>query len=595
MSGKVTVVVFAHEYPELLSESLESVLEQTYPDLEIVVAAPASTGDRLNNPLGQYKDRLIYCETDSVDHGGMMNAALQTSTGDFVTSLNAGDVLLPNKIRLQVEEFGKNPDVGLVLTGCLVVDEDNNIRNIVNVPGSSQKPLLFFLLYGYTFDGGKVMVRRECYDRVGPYKEGLAAEHDVWIRLAEHYEIGVVNSPLLKQKFHPIDKEVNERLRQDTRQVIFQAVDSVALEDIFPRLRSCPDDPSIRSSAYAAIGAILMAYELFPNARDSFARAHQLCPDTALNLMWLGILSRRAGKYEAALKFFAGVPEGDRFYLDARWAATLTRQVQKASKGVTSKLRTELINEHNILLQLTLELADGKTHGTTQLLSDVVEEIQPYLGWDISQVLGALFKGRELMKDEWNTRSPQGRDEVVNFYKETENYIFDLAWWHRDFGRKQLTTAAIDICRQNRSRKILDFGCGTGQDGILFAEAGFDVTLGDLPGKTFDYAKWRIEKSGLDIDFVNSDGLTERYDAILCFDVLEHIWEPGEIVKYLYQHLSDGGILLVTTHFGHSEEHPMHLARNDKYMGDNFTEMMSEAGFRMESWSRAPFVFHRSA
>ena len=334
-----------------------------------------------------------------------------------------------------------------------------------------------------------------------------------------------------------------------------------------------------------------MEHKLYASAKDNFAKAHQLCPDASIHQMWMGILSCRVKDYQTALSYFAEVPQGDRFYLDAKWAIVLTSQAQKGPTKAQSKLSAELASEYNILLQITLDLASGKLHHTGPLLSDIAEEAQLYLGWDMLQVLEALFKGTKMIRDEWNRKSPQTRDDIIDFYKETENYIFDLAWWHRGPERRQLTRAAINICWRNSSRKILDFGCGIGQDGILFAEAGFEVTLADLPGKTFDFAKWRVERRGLKIKLVNSDELSQKYDAILCFDVLEHLWEPREIVEYLCNHLSDNGILLVTAHFERTEIHPMHLERNVRYLGRAFLEMMSQAGFRMEPWSRTPLVF----
>ncbi len=148
---------------------------------------------------------------------------------------------------------------------------------------------------------------------------------------------------------------------------------------------------------------------------------------------------------------------------------------------------------------------------------------------------------------------------------------------------------------RNNIQKVLDFGCGIGQDGIMFAEAGFDVALADLPGKTFDFAKWRVNRRKLDIKLVSSDDLNEIYDAILCFDVLEHLWKPKEAIEYLYAHLIDNGILLVTASFEHSEIHPMHLEQNAKYIGKEFIRMMNNVGFHIEPSSRMPLIFRKAS
>ena len=65
-------MVLAHDHPERLSESLDSVLGQTYSNLETIVVAPASADDELRNTLEQYRDRLSYCETESTSRVVMM-------------------------------------------------------------------------------------------------------------------------------------------------------------------------------------------------------------------------------------------------------------------------------------------------------------------------------------------------------------------------------------------------------------------------------------------------------------------------------------------------------------------------------------------
>ncbi len=236
---------------------------------------------------------------------------------------------------------------------------------------------------------------------------------------------------------------------------------------------------------------------------------------------------------------------------------------------------------------------DSKKERNNHLTSteDLVSEIQEYLGWDISRAVESLSKGTRMLAEEWNNLNPQTPEEIIDFYKKADHYIFDLAAWHRTPERRNRTLASISLCKQEGITSVLDFGCGIGQDGILFAESGFRVTLSDLPCKTFDFARWRVKKKGLSIKLVNSSELEEKYECILCFDVLEHIWDPREVIQYLKRHLSDRGILLVTVAFYHNEIHPMHLQKNEKYRGIEFYQLMTTLGFRWEPpWNRIPFV-----
>jgi 2-polyprenyl-3-methyl-5-hydroxy-6-metoxy-1,4-benzoquinol methylase len=589
MGEKVTVIIIANDHPEWLAESIDSVLGQTYSDVEVLVIVPVSKGGLFEDLLKRYKDKLNCLFAESENPGVLMSSALENASGEFIAKLNEGDILSADNIKLRVEAF--DPDTGMVATAYQVIGEDGNMQDTVYMPDFDGREVLSFLLYWHVFDKSNVMVRRECYQRAETYKESMAAEIDMLIRLARCCKIAKIKEPLAMCRIPSGDNQLREDIRRDTLRVIYDSVNSIPLEEIFPYLQGNPENDLARLGALCIVGVILMEQRLYASAKDSFGKARQLRRDILLPYLWLGILERRIGDHETSVKYLQRIPEGDKFYFDAQWAIHITSRIQDPSKGDQEKLRTELTDEYDSLLKLTLDLATGGIVDLDELPADIAEEVQSYLGWDASRILDAIYRGRELMREEWNTKNPQSESGILDFYKETENYIPDLAWWHRGFERKKLTRAAIEVCKQNDACKVLDFGCGIGQDGILLAESGFQVTLADLPGKTFEFAKWRVMRRGLDVKLISSDKLREKYDAILCFDVLEHLWEPGEVLEYLYKHLSDKGILLVTAHFQHTDTHPMHLERNARYLGDEFIGMMSQIGFSLDESVRMPLVF----
>lgn len=582
MDEKVTVIIPVYNYPEWLKESLQSVLGQTYPNIEIIAVSSLSTGDSIGDLAEEYGDKITHIKTRYESYGLMMNEALKHAKGAFIVYLNEGSILMPESLEFQVKVLEKNTDMGLVFSAYHTIDRDGNIQENVIIPGTIQPNVLLFLLCDQIFNGSVAMIRRECYQQPGLYIDSMAAKYDMWIRLARHYNIGVINKPLLRQRVYPDNDQLKYRARKDTQHIIFEALATIPLEEIFPKIISQPEDSPIRSFAHAAKGMILMMHGFNERAIDNFIEAGKIRPDISIHRMWMGLLSLRNKDYQTALNYFVDVPEGDIFFYNARWIMTLISRIQDASADVQSRCQTEIGKEYNFLMRATISLACGKALDKAQTKSDVAEEARIYLGWDVSRVFESLFDGTKMIADEWNRRSPKTPDDVINFYKEAENYIFDLAWWHRSPERQMLTIVAMRVCRKNGSQKVLDFGCGIGQDGITFAENGFDVTLADLSSRAFDFAKWRAERRKLPIKFVNSGELKDKYDAILCFDVLEHIWEPRETIEYLYNHLTDNGILLVTASFKPEDVHPMHLKQNARYLGEEFVKMMNNAGFRFE-------------
>ena len=199
-----------------------------------------------------------------------------------------------------------------------------------------------------------------------------------------------------------------------------------------------------------------------------------------------------------------------------------------------------------------------------------------------------------LLAEEWRAMQPTTPQEIRAFYSQTENTIFDLAMWHQLPHIRTQTECIVRFCVEQQQVRVVDYGCGIAEEGIALAEAGCDVTLVDIPGQTFDFAKWRAKQRGLNvtcIDAIHDAPLQEMYDSIICLEVLEHLWDCPGTVRHLRGHLHPLGFLIATISFSHTESHPMHLAKNDRYQGEAFLQMMQERGFTLTDANFGPMVF----
>lgn len=320
----------------------------------------------------------------------------------------------------------------------------------------------------------------------------------------------------------------------------------------------------IDAAGYGMVGAKQMQYKHYSEAMDSFAHAYDLYP-SGLFRIFSGICAVASENSSEAYDIFSDVEKDDLYYLDAQYTMSL-------AKG--RKYR-RVVFERELLLQIMEEISHGDIN-ERDLISFKIDQLMDYFKSDAPGMIEAYFKAHSRMNKEWEEQSPKTRDEVLSFYQNTDKFIFHLSWRRSDPDRRLLTKSALVASAGKQT--VLDFGCGIGDDGIEFARKGFDVTISELPSKTFDYALYNIERSGYDIKTVVTDELKEQYDVILCFDVLEHVWEPEEMVTYLREHLNPGGLLLAKIAYGYSEKHPMHLARNDKHLN-----VVDLSGFALQS------------
>lgn len=125
MSELVSVIIPAYNGDRYLTEAIDSVLQQSYSNIEIIVVDDGST-DQTQQHLRSYGSRIrsIYQTNQGV--AAARNCGFQLAQGKYVAFLDQDDVLLPDKIALQVDCFQSNLKVGIVHSGWRLVDAEKN-------------------------------------------------------------------------------------------------------------------------------------------------------------------------------------------------------------------------------------------------------------------------------------------------------------------------------------------------------------------------------------------------------------------------------------------------------------------------------------
>ncbi len=227
-------------------------------------------------------------------------------------------------------------------------------------------------------------------------------------------------------------------------------------------------------------------------------------------------------------------------------------------------------------------------------LNEALKEIAEYKKIDfkeiaetydkVSKKFSGYVKWSNLSANEWNQMqiNQENIQNVMEFYKKTPNYIFELMEYHSTKGKQNLSKTVIDFCKKNNLKNILDFGAGVCQDSIIASKNDLNSTAADIPGKTFDFGKWRIEKYNLKIKTINifdENPIKENYDAITCFEVLQHVVNPEKTLSHLIKHLNIQGVLFITTRF--KNNYSLALKHNE-HLEDTFEEMVKKSNLIIE-------------
>ena len=197
----VSVIIPAYNAEAYIAETVQSALDQTYRDFEIIVVDDGST-DRTAECLEPFGDKVRVLRQPNGGVAQARNNGVKASSGAWLAFLDADDLWLPRKIERQLA-FSTAP--------MTFTDRYNfGARGPVPELQSEATPMkggdlfLPLLLEGNFITLSSVMLRRDRFDRVGGFYTGLAgtADWDMWIRVAEQDEVGFLPEPLVRYRFH---------------------------------------------------------------------------------------------------------------------------------------------------------------------------------------------------------------------------------------------------------------------------------------------------------------------------------------------------------------------------------------------------------
>lgn len=222
----VSVCIPAYNADSTIGETLEAVLAQDYPLLDVVVSDNQST-DRTREIVLQYAERGVrYClhsegrpawATRMPNYiGGFANwtFVLSQGRGEFLCLFHSDDLYEPSIVRRQVEVMQAYPNVGAVFTRARLIGEDSRpIRmKTCKLPHELRRfvvldfPALLngVLAHSNFLLAPSVMLRRSVIEKVGGFSERhflTSADLEMWLRIArEGHEIAIIDEPLLKYR-----------------------------------------------------------------------------------------------------------------------------------------------------------------------------------------------------------------------------------------------------------------------------------------------------------------------------------------------------------------------------------------------------------
>ena len=189
---QVSVIIPVYNRVDYIRRTIESVLEQDYPAIELIVIDDGSNDGSYELVAEMARDRgfvhLTHPDRTNRGQSASINLGLETCRGDYIAILDSDDLFLPGKITKQVAFLDEHPEVGLVYGKGQAVDgEGRFLYEMLDDDHVETNDPNAMLLDCYFLLPQNSLVRREVYDRVGGFDESLRSgqDHDMLIRMAE--------------------------------------------------------------------------------------------------------------------------------------------------------------------------------------------------------------------------------------------------------------------------------------------------------------------------------------------------------------------------------------------------------------------------
>lgn len=241
---KISVVIPTYNRAHLLYEAIQSVLNQTFTDFELIIVDDGSTDNTEEVVRSIIDPRVNYLKQSNRGVSAARNTGLKVCTGEFVAFLDSDDLFLPERLSLQINRVTADPTIGLVYGLYYGTTDQGTTKKL---SGTCYAELdLRRLLLGPVFHWSTVLIRRSSLEKSGDFDETLSVgeEWDLTLRLAlSKCKMTGVSQPLAVVRMQPVS------LSRDLHR--YEASVKRVLDKTFKNPAMSTDLLEIKDTAYA--------------------------------------------------------------------------------------------------------------------------------------------------------------------------------------------------------------------------------------------------------------------------------------------------------------------------------------------------------
>jgi len=215
---KASVIMSVYNGAKYLSQSIESILNQTFQDFEFIIVNDTST-DKSLEIIENFKNPKIKIINNPQNIGltKSLNIALKESKGEYIIRMDADDISLPSRLKEQIDFMDKNPNIALAGSFAEIIDENDQVISIKKKP-TDHKLIKFNLLTGNPFIHPSLIIQKNIIQENKIYNESFpyTQDYELISRLSQKYQLANIPKVLIKYRINKdsITETPNSRLEQ---------------------------------------------------------------------------------------------------------------------------------------------------------------------------------------------------------------------------------------------------------------------------------------------------------------------------------------------------------------------------------------------
>ncbi|MBE9228369.1 glycosyltransferase [Phormidium sp. LEGE 05292] len=224
----ISVVIPVYNGEKTIKETIDSVLNQSFSYLELIIINDGSTDKTLEIVSGIKDERVKVYSYRNTGLAASRNRGISLAKGEYISFIDADDLWTPDKLESQLQALQENPEAAVAYSWTNCIDETGKFLGKGSYLSFSGDVSAKLLLTNFIDNGSNVLIRIDALKKVGNFDESRKSceDWDMWLRLASDYSFVAVSKPQVLYRMSATSMSVNFlRMEAESMEVIERACD----------------------------------------------------------------------------------------------------------------------------------------------------------------------------------------------------------------------------------------------------------------------------------------------------------------------------------------------------------------------------------